>query len=111
MLIVLVLFSVSSLTNDWQHERICEPIVNRSRPCLSTEGRFANLRHLRRLLHSAFQAVGNEPVIELVIEAVKHFFWNIELVPLAFMGKGIGNHIRTVCAILGIVNWRSLMLC
>ena len=50
-------FSFSFLTNDWRHERICEPIANRPRPCLSTEGRFANLHHLRRLLHSAFQAV------------------------------------------------------
>lgn len=56
-LIVLILFSFSFLTNDWRHERICEPIANRPRPCLSTEGRFANLHHLRRLLHSAFQAV------------------------------------------------------
>ena len=56
-LIVLVLFSVSSLTNDRQHERICVPIVSRLRPCLSTEDRFVNLRHLHRLLHWEYLSV------------------------------------------------------
>lgn len=84
---VLVLFSVSSLTNGWQHERICEPIANRLRPCLSTEARFANLHHLHRLLHwgiyqsdkysyshiGKFLTVGNKPVIKFVIETVKYF--------------------------------------
>lgn len=56
-LIVLVLFSVSSLTNDWQHGRICVPIVSRLRPCLSTGDRFVNLRHLHRLLHWRYLSV------------------------------------------------------
>lgn len=57
VLIVLILFSFSFLTNDWQHERICEPIANRLRPCLSTEGRFVNLRHFLRLLHWEYLSV------------------------------------------------------
>ena len=63
-------------------------------------------RHIGKLL-----TIGNKSVIKLVIETVKHFSWNIESVFLAFMGKGIGNHVRKVCAILGIVYWSSLMLC
>ena len=60
---------------------------------------------------SQFMRVGNEPVIKFVVETVKHFFRNIELVFLIFMGKGVGNHIRMVWAILGVVNRCSLMFC
>ena len=48
---------------------------------------------------SQFMRVGNEPVIKFVVETVKHFFRNIELVFLIFMGKGVGNHIRMVWAV------------
>mgnify|MGYP001537666426 CR=1 FL=1 len=56
-LIVLILFSVSFLTNDWRHERICEPIANCLHPCLSTEGRFVSLHHLHRLLRWGYLSV------------------------------------------------------
>ena len=56
-----------------------------------------------------FLTVGNKPVIKFVIETVKYFFWDIEFVILAFMTEDIGNHILTICEILGIVNRGNLM--